>query len=670
MEETFARPDAPPTARLHPAVLPLFVAAAAVLVYLNSLANGYALDDVFIVQKNTRVHDLFGFADIWLTPYWPTHGALLGLYRPLAIAAYSVQWAIGGGEAWVFHLANVLLHALVTVLVFCTVRHFASALGAAAGALIFAVHPLHTEAVSNIVGQAELIAAVTVLLAVLVHLRRPDVEVSWSRRAALVVLLFLGLLSKESAITMPGLLVLLDFAQKRVTLERASLVRYVRAMAMPAILLTLTLLAYLVLRFSVLESITGIDAAPAFPYLREKYRVLHAFRSWPEYVRLLVFPLDLAADYGPAVVLPVESFTPMVGLGFAILAAVVLLTLLVPKHPLPAVVAGWFLISMLTISNLFFPVGVLIAERTLYLPSAALSFAVAFLWDAALRHAPDRRALVAPAAAVLLVAALFGARTVLRNPDWKDTLAVLRALIRDHPEAYRSQWVLAHDLWTRGKIQQSEQHWVLAYRLWPRDSQFLTEYANFHIGQKNYAPAVSLLETSREMHPMLSLPHTLLTVAYLGVGRYEDVLRSAQNAADRGVRRGLQVPRAEALFQLGRYDEAAAAWRVALHEPRNRSWLAYAQLARALAAGGHPQPAAMAADSALATAPADTTVRRTVAALKRAAESGCMATKSCADPLLGWSLALRTSPADSARSLQNATLVSPSGGRGAPQRVP
>src|SRR5688572_20542005 len=149
--------------RTHFRLLLAGVVLAAVLVYANSLANGFAYDDDWIIMRNPRVHQLADQSLIWGTPYWPTFGAELGLYRPLAIFAYALEWAAGDGAPWVFHVVNVTLHAVVTGLVFILMSALFTTGAAAVGALIFAVHPVHTEVVANSVGQAELIAAALML---------------------------------------------------------------------------------------------------------------------------------------------------------------------------------------------------------------------------------------------------------------------------------------------------------------------------------------------------------------------------------------------------------------------------------------------------------------------------------------------------------------------------
>ena len=95
------------------------MALAAILVYLNSLANGFAFDDLGIIVDNPTVHELGNLLRIWGTPYWPGAEALdRGLYRPLTVFLFAIQWAVGQGSPFPFHVLNVLLHALASLLVF------------------------------------------------------------------------------------------------------------------------------------------------------------------------------------------------------------------------------------------------------------------------------------------------------------------------------------------------------------------------------------------------------------------------------------------------------------------------------------------------------------------------------------------------------------------------
>jgi protein O-mannosyl-transferase len=621
------------TAEVRPAsvagrrrLLLAFPAVAAAVVYLNALANGFALDDVAIIVQNARVHDVADMRAIWLTPYWPFFGSELGLWRPLAIFAYAVQWAIGGGDPLIFHAVSIGLHVLVTVLVFLLLERLAAAVPAFWGALIFAVHPIHTEVVANVVGQAELIAAAAMIGACCIHANRPPgVRVPWDRAFTMALLFAAAILTKEHAVVLPGLLLATDLAQRRIRLSIGGAIAWVRALMPPMLLLGTVLAIYLMVRIDVLDgALVGTQAGPQLHYLRSEYRVLNALRAFPELLRLLVLPTSLAADYSPAMILPVQTVTALVVVGAVLLAAAAGLALLTPWRPAAGFAAAWFLISVITVSNLLFPIGVLVAERTLYLPSVAVSAAVALLiFSTAHRVPPVRRRLAIGIMVLLVVAG--SARTWVRNPDWQSTQAILYALLRDHPESYKAQWT--HASWQRqlGETGNAALHYELAYRIYPHDSQLMSEYGDFLISQGELQRAVDLLEGAYALHPFVPRTVVLLGSAYIASARYDDALRVARAAREAGTDHSVTMPiMAAALDGLGERDQALATWRfVVRHATLNaREW---AHIARHLAS----RNATLAADSALLrgfdAATTDTSALPLLRAVAAAVRSGCYA---------------------------------------------
>jgi hypothetical protein len=189
----------PSRARLH-RWAPYVVALVAVAVYANALENGYVLDDRGILLKNPLVTSVSGIWRAFANPYWPAAiGG--GQYRPLVIASFSLDWWLSGGDPMWLHAVNILWHAAASVLVWFLAAELLAPAAALGAALLFAVHPVHVEAVSNVVGRSELMAAAFVLAALLAHRR-----VKW-----LAPIFFaLALLSKESALVFVGLAVLHD----------------------------------------------------------------------------------------------------------------------------------------------------------------------------------------------------------------------------------------------------------------------------------------------------------------------------------------------------------------------------------------------------------------------------------------------------------------------------
>lgn len=589
-----------------PRVAITLIALVAIAVYANSLWNQFAFDDWWIIRMNPRLHQLRDLGRIVGTPYWPTYGEQLGLYRPLTVLSFAVQWVASGGSAWVFHFVNVLMHAGVCLLVWRLLRHFASAEAALIGGLVFAVHPLHTEAVANVVGQAELWVGLSVVGACVVFLGRAIEEALSLRRLLVIAALYaIGLLAKEHSIVLPGLLVALEAARSPFGIREY--LRRHRGWLTPAVaLLAAVAGAYLGLRYGVLGTIAGHDAGPGYPFLREEYRIFSALRAWPEFMRLLFFPVDLSADYSPAVVMPVESgFSPMMALGALILAALVVLAASTPLQPSVGLPAAWFLISILPVSNLLFPIGVLLAERILYLPSVAVGFIVASVWDAlAARDAqaasPDRRrhAAVAWIAAAACVAAL-GALTIARNPVWKTSQTVIDSVIRDHPESYRAQFNAGVLALEAGDTARAVYHWELALRMYDRDALLLASVGSFYLTTHHYPRALELLRPAFELHPNLPLAVSGLAIAELGVGNPERSLEVSEYGIrtfdDKSVFFDL---RARAQLALDQPARAAASWRTAIRLGAD-GWIQWAQLARALSEIDSTAAAIASLDSAI-----------------------------------------------------------------------
>jgi len=145
-----------PTTLPRARVLLLFVAAS---VYANSLGNGFTFDDNWLIVENPVVME-GRVADAFTAPYW--RGARGGTenYRPIMLSSFGLEWAAFDGSAFEFHVVSVLVHVLVCLLVLALLTRFVSIPAAFLGVLLFAEH---VEAVANVVGRAELYAALAYL---------------------------------------------------------------------------------------------------------------------------------------------------------------------------------------------------------------------------------------------------------------------------------------------------------------------------------------------------------------------------------------------------------------------------------------------------------------------------------------------------------------------------
>jgi len=410
-------------------------------VYANTLSYGAAWDDTRFVFQSGATQGIGAFGDLLTSPYLRDVPAGRSPYRPVTALSFALDWTLGGGQAWFFHWTNVLLHVGVTGLLMAVMSSLAvPSIGVILGGAWFAVHPVHVEAVANLAGRAELLAAFFGLLTIVLYLWGSGGGLFGGRRKWLalggaLVSFALALGAKENAVVVLPLLVLVELLRPKGEPWRERMRRWPFWAGMAAVVV-----GYMLLRRAILGTFTTHDVAPFILNLPPQARIATAVANWWEYARLLVFPVDLVVDYGPAVVMPSAVLSLGVLRGLTVVAAVSgLCALLWRRTRLPALGVLWFAAAMLPVSNLLVPIAQWLAERFLYLPSAGIALALGAAWMLVGDRAKVRRGAFIASAAVLM---LLAARTWTRNTTWQDTETVARTLIAEHPEAFRSQWLL------------------------------------------------------------------------------------------------------------------------------------------------------------------------------------------------------------------------------------
>jgi tetratricopeptide (TPR) repeat protein len=588
-----------------PAWLPGLAAVLLALgVYAGALRNGYALDDVPVLQQNPAVQGL-DLRALLTGAYWPGSREL---YRPLTLLSFAVERAALGDRPGLFHATNALLHALATGLLFALLRRLGAGAGAAGtGAALFAVHPVHAEAVANLVGRSELLAASLVLLASLLFLSRAPAAV---RVAGAGLLYLLALASKEIAVSLPALLLVMALLEgKR---EGRPWRDAVRAWLPTAAACAVALGGYLALRASALGSGTGSRAAPYLADLSPADRLATAARLVPEVLRLLAWPADLSSEWGPGALDVATWAHPLAwaGVGIAVLLAAAAWSDARRGEGWAAAAVAWAALAYLPVSQAAFPIGTMLAERTLYLPSAALAF-LAPAAAAALRRHPAR---LRPALAALALLLALGAwRTAARVPVWRSTGTVRAALIEEHPEVWRVAWDAAGAYEQNGEPDEADRWFRKAVALTHANEYALNvDYARFLLRHGRAARADSLLARSMAREPSGSDAPLLRVAALLELDRPREALALAVPALARPglaapARRALAHRAALAYDRVGRTDSAMVLNTVSLRgetgPARYARWL---HRARLLALGGDPVAARAAADSARFPLPAGT----------------------------------------------------------------
>ncbi|MCZ6631954.1 MAG: DUF1736 domain-containing protein [bacterium] len=423
----------------------LGVVLGASLVYLNTLGNGFVYDDHYVVVQNQLVKTLDPL-EIFTREYWSgfTSQQAGTYYRPLTILSFATDYAIWGPDPFGFHLTNLLLHALASGLFYLLCcRLIRNRTAAVFAALLFAVHPVHTEVVSNISGRSDLLFSLFSLASIccFIHSGR-------SSAVATALACLLASFSKETAVLLPFFFVFCDLIWKPHSSTFLALYFWQRIRAVH--IWTFSALAFfLALRTFAIGNLQAVLPSPMDNPLVDapfSARILTLPVLVFHYLRLLVAPISLSPDYSfnqiPVVTTPVHG---LFLIGTLILALVSLAVARCwDRSRIGIFGVGLTVFPLILALNPFVSTGSILAEQYLYLPSAGFCLLVALM---ALRLRPTWLTLPRHQWVNYLVAFLVltaGAyRTVVRNQDWRNDKTLFQAAVQDSPNSVRSRLNLA-----------------------------------------------------------------------------------------------------------------------------------------------------------------------------------------------------------------------------------
>lgn len=416
------------------------------LAYGNSFRAGFTLDNAGLLLQDPRIREASAqnLRQIFEHTYWWPYGES-GLYRPFTTLTYLFNYAIlgNGDHAAGYHWINFFLHTANVLLVYALALRLVGEFWPSFFlAWLWAVHPVLTESVTNIVGRADLLAGMALLGGLLLYLKSAEAEGGrrWAWLAALTAVITLGVFSKENAATILGVIALYELTWWKERRQARTLL-----LGCIAVLPALELMWYgrAAVFFRLPRTLFPFWDNPLVDadFWTAK---LTALKVLAKYLGLLVWPARLSCDYSYAQI-PFATGAAGDWLAWLVVAAAagaVAWTFRRSRVVFFLVTAT--AVTFLPGSNLLFPIGTIMAERFLYLPAIALSACVVLGIYAVARRLG--RARLAPVA-LCLVAAAFTARTWARNADWQDDLSLMSAAVRVSPDSYKSHQLLAAALY-------------------------------------------------------------------------------------------------------------------------------------------------------------------------------------------------------------------------------
>jgi len=480
--------------------------AVAALVYGNSLNNSFTMDDELYIFRNPQVtspsaHNLF------------QANAASKVFRPVTFATLSANWAVGRDHAFGYHLFNLLLHVPVTLLLFFLLRalleletHGASI--AFAAALLFAVHPIHTEAVASIIGRSELLATGFLIAAWLLLLRN---------RPVLSGLCFvLALLSKESAIVFLPLVLAGDYA----TGKMKSWIKYASIAAVTG--------AYLCVLWRMQGGHFGTASVSLLdnPLYRlpTVWRILNAVRIAWKYVALLIYPGKLSCDYSyNEIQLFGDLRHTLPGAFAALVVAAAWVWSIWERKPALILAGAIYFAGFAVTANILTPAGTIMGERLAYLPSVGFCLLLAVIWN----QIEIRNKRVAVSALVLVCLAL-GVRTAIRNRDWKDNLSLYSAAVNTVPNSAKMHAYLGGEYLNRRQFEPARREFQIALNIYPEFPDTIESMALVESWTGNNSEALRLMESALRMSDRTNINYDYMAVnlaaTMMQMGRGSDAL--------------------------------------------------------------------------------------------------------------------------------------------------
>ena len=514
--------------------LSLLPVVLAIFLYVPTLAYDFVYDDHWTVDGNPHLRIWPGLQRIFTSDIWglTSYPSRSNYYRPMFFLGNWFTAHAVSASPWAFHLMNLLLHAAVVGLVWLvSVNLVADRRIALVAATLFAVHPIHTEAVAWITDTVDLGCTLFFLLAVFLYTR------AGSKRLATEIVIsacyFVALLWKEPAATFLLVIIAYDWLIRRELQWR----RYVPIVFVSGI--------YFLMRYQALGGVVPITYHAA---LKLSEYPLIAAAGLGTYISKLIAPINLSMYYEP--VAPSFVFAGLLG------ALIVAAALLSRTRREISWALFWIVLTLspaLAVSRISMPV----SERNLYLASVGYCLAIAFM----VSKLSWRYASIVSA----VVAGLFAVGTLQRLPVWHDDLTLYAATLTKHPDASIVRMNLATELARRGQLPEAIDQLDIVLKLNPSDASVLSNKAALKSRQGDWQAASEICSKALTVDANM-LPCITLSAA-------ADQQRGDVAAALQKLDRAISVSprsyeahyyRGNVYSQMGRFDVAISEYEQAL----------------------------------------------------------------------------------------------------------
>ena len=551
---------------LNPFKIKAILFVLSVLLYANTLGHEYTQDDAIVIYENMYVEQgvkgipgllskdtFFGFFKV----EGKANLVSGGRYRPLTPIMFAIEWQLTkvfkGDKAdiktmkpFLGHFISVLLYGLLSVLIFTTLHRLLShseykkkALKISfIAALIFALHPIHTEAVANIKGRDEIVALLASVYSLLLILKSIDLKSNKYLVGAGLVF-FLGLMSKENTITYLAVIPLATYLFRSTTIPTAF---------KKIIPLIAASIVFLIIRSMVLGNSFSSEPMELMnnPYLKIVNNTYVPFDfgeksatimfTLGKYLNLLFFPHPLTHDYYPRHVEMMSWGDATVILSFVMYLIMGIASLFyLKKNKIASFSILYFLITLSIVSNIVFPIGTNMSERFMFMPSIGFALFIATML------AKIKKESLAFGILLILLFAL-SAKTITRNKVWKDNFTLFTTDVKTSKRSAKLLNAAGGAKTTKAGtmpdgpaktkiLNEAIVHLNEAVKIHPNYKNAYLLLGNAHNFLKNYEQSIASYDQALRIAPGFETARENLAITLREAGRYNGEQKNDMNQA-------------------------------------------------------------------------------------------------------------------------------------------
>jgi len=481
--------------------------------YANSFSNQMFWDDDEFILKNRFIKDWQYFPKFFSENLIAGSGILSNYWRPALLSIFALEWHLWQDWAVGYHLVNALFHVACAILLFFILVYFFHRFWLAFWtAMVFLVHPLQTEAVTYVNSLGDSLSVFFIFLGIIFYLKSHSLRKSFRTKLSYflsLVMYILALMSKETAIIMPALILTIDFFFIN---SKAALTTRFKAVAKSVWPFFILGISYVILRATVLNFVNTFNFYNEVNIFTSNFhvRLFTFFRILTVYFKLFFWPIGLHMERSVEIATSMFSLSVVAG-GAIFFGLIFLAVAYVKRFPILSFGILWFFISLFPTSNLIVPINGLLYEHWLYLPMIGIFLCFVWLGMFVVKKTVFRRGFLI---IFVLFLVFLGALTVSRNKVWRNPIIFYQQTLKYAPNSYRVINNLGMAYADIGDYQQAEETYKMAIAL---DGYNPVAYHNLGntykaIGKKQLAEECFLIAI--EKNPDFSFSYKALAQLY------------------------------------------------------------------------------------------------------------------------------------------------------------